>query len=392
LAVSFAGWLIPLLLLNVILFHPAPFQTSTTFKIGAWGDDASRNNFGVEARIQTDTYDSAENSFSYFWVGDDLSNGAFIQFGYALEPGAHCLRGEVSAGTLTCSGATEAIGNSDARWEWQYWPDVTKMNFYFGIGPSESAGLNDTFHEYALTTNSQNTWSFLFENQTVAKTAFPLSPSIDPALIVAEGSAGNSSQQLGPARFDALSYYDGSRWRMVDSLVSTSYCGISVACAANEYGATSIGPNSLIVGSGIPKSPDGTLLWTSQEERLDVQVHPGVQFFVTSVAGTQQYTDSADLALPKGMFAYVSLPDTDSSTPGLLGWLGARDHFRGWEGSVVSGNLTAKILVDSNESITAVWTTDTTIPTIVLLITIVLIFAVTAVIFVARRRAQPVLR
>ena len=387
-----AGWLIPLLLLNATFFQATPLQTTTTFKVGAWGDDASRNNYGVEVSIETHTYDSAGNSFNYFWVGDDLSDGAFIQFGYALEPGVHCLRGEVSAGTLICSGPTEAIGNSDARWEWQYWPDFSKMGFYFGIGPSESAGLNNTFHEYAIFTNSQNTWSFLFENETVAQTPFPVSPSMDPALIVSEGSAGNSSQQLGPARFDALSYYDGSQWRMVDSLVSTSYCGISIACVANEYGATAVGPNSIIIGSGIPRWPDGTLLWTSQEERVDVQVHPGVQFFVTSLSTTQQYTDSADLVLPKGMFAYVSLPDTDSSTPGVLGWLGARDHFQGWEGSVVSGNLTAKILVDSNESITAVWTTDTTIPTAMLLITLVFAFGVAAITLAKRRSPKLALR
>ena len=390
-ALPLAGWLIPLLLLNAVFFHATPFQTASTFKVGAWGDDASRDNFGVGVRIETDTYESAQNSFNYFWVGDDLSNGAFIQFGYAMEPGVHCLRGEVLGGTLTCSGPSEAIANSDARWEWQYWPDLLKTDFYFGIGPPESAGPNDTFHEYAIVANSQNTWSFLFENETVAQTTFPVSPSIDPVLIVAEGSAWNSSQQLGPARFDALSYYDGSQWRMVDSLVSTSYCGISVACVANEYGATAIGSNSLIIGSGIPRSPDGTLLWTSQEESVYVQVHPGVQFFVTSVSDTQQYSDGAKVELPKGMFAYVSIPDTDTSTPGVLGWLGARDHFQGWEGSVVSSNLTVKVLVESNESITAAWTTDTTVPTVVLLITLVLIFGVAAIIFVKRNRAKPAL-
>jgi hypothetical protein len=205
-----AGWLIPVLLLNAIFFGIAAFQTTSTFKVGAWGDDASRNNRGVGVRIETLTYDSAEDSFSYFWVGDDLSNGAFIQFGYALEPGVHCVRGEVSEGTLRCAGSSESIGSSDARWEWQYWPDLSKDDFYFGIGASESAGLNATFHKYTITVNLLNTWSFRLDNETVAQTAFPANPSIDPALIVAEGSAGNSSQRLGPTRFDALSYYDGS--------------------------------------------------------------------------------------------------------------------------------------------------------------------------------------
>jgi len=377
LAVFLGMWFIPLLLLNGVV-GGAPVETATTFKVGAWGDDASRNNRGVEVRIETRTYNSAENSFNYFWVGDDLSDGAFIQFGYALEPGVHCLRGSVLQGTLTCVGASESIMNSDARWEWQYWPDLSKSDFYFGIGPSASVGQNATFHEYAITENSLNTWSFMLDGETVAQTPFPANPSIDPALIVAEGSATNSSQPLGPARFDLLSYYNGSQWDHVDSLIAASSCGISVGCVANEYGAAAIGPDSIIAGFGIPRLPDGTLLWTSQEESVHVQVHQGVQYFVTSVYGTQQYNSSANLTLPKGMFAYVSLADTDTSTPGVLGWLGAQDHFQGWVGAVTSNNLTAKILVDSNESITAVWSTDTTVPIIIFLATAVIVVAVLA--------------
>jgi len=379
--------LIPLLLFNAILLGGPPSQSATTFKVGAWGDDASRSNRGVEVRIETHTYNSAENSFNYFWVGDDLSDGAFIQFGYALEPGVHCLRGSVLQATLTCAGTFESIVNSDARWEWQYWPDLSKPDFYFGTGPSASAGQNGTFHDYAIVTNSLNTWSFMLDDKTVAQTLFPANPSMDPALIVAEGSAGNSSQPLGPARFDGLSYFDGSQWKRVESLVAASYCGISVGCVANEYGAAAIGPDSLIVGFGVPRSPDGTLLWTSQEEILHVQVHQGVRFFVTSVSGTRQYNSSADLELPKGMFTYVSLLDTDTSTPGLgaLGWLGAQDHFQGWIGAVKSNNLTARILVESNESITAVWTTDTTVPTAILLVAVVVTVTVSAFVLLNRR-------
>jgi len=377
LAVSLGMWFIPLLLINGVLGGP-PVETATTFKVGAWGDDASRNNRGVEVRIETRTYNSAENSFNYFWVGDDLSDGAFIQFGYALEPGVHCLRGSVLQGTLTCEGTSESIMNSDARWEWQYWPDLSKPDFYFGIGPSTSVGQNATFHEYAITENSLNTWSFMLDGETVTQTAFPANPSIDPALIVAEGSATNSSQPLGPARFDLLSYYNGSQWKPVDSLIAASSCGISVGCVANEYGAAAIGPDSIIAGFGITRSPDGALLWTRQEEPVHVQVHQGVQFFVTSVYGTQQYNSSANLTLPKGMFAYVSLPDTDTSTPGVLGWLGAQDHFQGWVGAVKSNNLTARILVDSNESVTAVWSTDTTVPIVIFLVAVVFLVAALA--------------
>ena len=363
-------------------------QTPYDIQVGAWGDDASKGNLGVEAKIQTHSYSTAQNAFNYFWVGDDLADGAFIQFGYSLEPGDHCLRGAVLGGKFTCEGPSESILEADARWQWQYWPDRTKPDFYFGIGPSASAGLNATVHEYSISLSSSGTWSFTFDGATVERTAFPASPSVDPALIVAEGSAGNSSQPLGPVRFDRLSYFGGSQWRGVDSLIAASYCGISVGCVANEYGAAAIGPDSLVAGFGVPRSPDGTLLWTSQEEILLLQVHPGVQFFVTSVSGTQPYTGYANLSLPKGMFAYVSLPETDSSTLGVLGWLGAQDRFQGWMGAVNSRNLTVRMLLDSNESVTAVWTTDATVPIVIILAAILFALVVTALSLMNRSRRR----
>ncbi|HXX73152.1 MAG TPA: hypothetical protein VEI80_05600 [Candidatus Acidoferrales bacterium] len=383
---------IPFLVLSASLAAASAEQTVSTFKLGAWGDDASRGNLGVEVQIETHAYNTPQNSFAYFWVGDDLADGAFIQFGYSLNPGNHCLTGSILGRVFTCEGPSESISASDARWQWQYWPDRSKSDFYFGIGPSASAGSNATNHEYTIRVSSSGTWTFTFDNATVKQSAFPGSPSIDPALIVAEGSSGNTSQQLGPARFDDLSYYDGSEWRTVDSLVFVSDCGASLACAANENGALAVDSDSLIVGSGIPRTPDGTLLWTSQDENVDIQVHPDVQFLVTSVFGTQQFTDDANLTLPKGMFAYVSLPDTSSSTPGMLGWLGAQDHFQSWNGSIVSTNLTIRFLVDSDARVTAVWTTDTTIPFIILLTISLVAIGALGIMFITRRRVKQVLR
>lgn len=382
---SLGGWPIPFLLLNIILFAAPLPQTETTFKVGAWGDDASRNNLGVQVEIETRAYNTSQNTLNYFWVGDDLSDGAFIQFGYSLEPGTYCLRGAVSAGAFACQGTSESIPSSDARWQWQYWPDRTKPYFYYEIGPSGSAGSNATSHEYAISPDPSNTWSFILDGRTVAVTTFPVTPSTDPAFIVAEGTATNASQPFGPVRFSGLSYFNGLRWNPVDSLIALSYCGISVACAADQYGVMTVGPDSIVAGSGIPKSPDGTLLWTSEKERLHVRVHPGVQFFVTSTLGAQTYQGDADIFLPKGMFVFISLSETDTGAPGVLGWLGGQDRFRDWTGSINSRNLTARILMDSNKNVTAVWTTDASVPTVVSLVTIAFVVGIAVRILTKRR-------
>jgi hypothetical protein len=179
-------------------------------------------------------------------------------------------------------------------------------------------------------------------------------------------------------RFTGLSYFDGAQWRLVDSLIALSYCGISVACVANQYGAIATGPDTILAGSDIPKSPDGTLLWTSKNERLKVQVHPGVQFFITSALGTQTYESDAEVVLPEGMYAYVSPSGTETSTPGILGWLGGQDRFSGWTGSVSSNNLTVRVLMNTSENLTAIWTTDVTVPMIVFVVIAALVLAAAA--------------
>ena len=380
-------WVYALLLLNLIsIASPLP-QTNATFKVGAWGDDASRNNLGVQAQIETHLYDSLPGTLQYFWIGDDLSDGSFIQFGYSLEPGTYCLKGASILGKFTCIGSTELIQSDDARWQWQYWPNRFKSDYYYEIGPSGSAGSNETWHLYTIRPSLSNSWSFTLDGRVVSNSSFSVSHSADPALIIAEGSVTpNVSTTLGPVKFGHLSYFNGTQWNSVNSLVTLSYCGVSVACFGNSYGATAIGSNLLLVGSNVPKSEDGSLLWTSGYVGLDVEVHSGVQFFVTSVLGTNGFTGNAQIDIPRGMFAYVAVSDAVASTPGLLGLIGGQDQFQEWSGAVSSKNLTVQVLMNSNMTITANWETDTSVPSIVVGIALITIAAL--VIRAVRKRLR----
>ena len=381
------AWLCALLLLNLILLGSPLPQTETTFKVGAWGDDASRGNSGVQAQIQTHIYSSIPGTLNYFWVGDDLADGSFIQLGYSLEPGTYCLKGASIGGKFSCSGATERIQSGDARWQWQYWPNRFKSDYYYGIGPSGSAGTNGTWHSYTIVPNPSNSWRFMFDGETVSNSSFLVSQSTDPVFIVAEGNANvNASTTLGPVKFQQLSYFNGMSWNSVDSLVALSYCGTSVACFANSYGAMAIGPNLLLAGSNVPRSADGSLLWTSENLDLNIQVHPGAVFFVTSILGTSEYSDNAEINVPRGMFVYVSISDTVTNSPGILGLIGGRDQFQGWSGDVSSRNLTVRLLMDSNRTISADWATDASIPWIVVAVSSIALL--TLIILMARRRTH----
>ena len=371
-----AALLLVFVLANSTSLTASSSQPTTSVKVGAWGDDASRNNLGVEAQIQTHAYDSYPTTLDYFWVGDFLANGAFIQFGYSLQIGEQCLRGASVTGKFNCLGATQLIFASDVRWEWQYWPNRYASDFYYEIGPEGSGGINGTWHKYVIEPGPSRTWEFILDGQVVANSNFTESRSTDPELMVAERSPGaNVSYPLGPVSFNELGYFDGEVWKQSESLIAINDCATTAICPSNSFGTLASGANAVIAGTNVPSSEDGSLLWTSGYARLDANVHPGVQFYITSFSGTRTYNGTAQVDVPEGMLAYVSILDTTTSSTGLLGLIGGQDHFEGWMGAANSKNLTVSVLMNSDRSIAAEWTTDATV-TIFVLLGLVIIVAV----------------
>lgn len=114
------------------LSFPKPLQAvddsqalNQPVQIGAWGDEASVGNTGVQVEIRTNAYNVSNLETDAFWVGDVLSDGAFVQFGYIIpSPGYYCLNGHVTGEGTSCLGAADNIGFSDARWFWSYFPNV----------------------------------------------------------------------------------------------------------------------------------------------------------------------------------------------------------------------------------------------------------------------------
>lgn len=98
--------------------RPATAQNPYDIQVGVWGDDASKGNMGVGAEIRTSITPLSEPALAAsFWVGDNLQNGAFIQFGYQLvTPGYYCAYGETRGDGGNCLGAVDDIGYGDVRW------------------------------------------------------------------------------------------------------------------------------------------------------------------------------------------------------------------------------------------------------------------------------------
>jgi hypothetical protein len=240
-------------------------QGPVTYQAGARGDDSSIGNAGVEAEIRTNKYlqeNPNTQRLDYFYVGSTLANGGFIQFGYAIEPGAYCLEGYWSQGNFTCTGRKEVIQNGDARWQWQYWPNLEGSDLYAEVGPAGSAGPNGTWHRYSIISTSNN-WMLLLDGNQVASVNFKPSISKSPVYVVAEQVTTTSLARLGPVEFRALSYFTDNEWHQVSALYAIEWCGSNAPCStANPYGVSLLGPNHIIAGSNIERKNDGQLLWS----------------------------------------------------------------------------------------------------------------------------------
>ena len=320
-------------------------QAQYAIQVGASGDDASKGNMGVGAEIRTSiTPPTGQALATSFWVGDNLQNGAFVQFGYDLtSPHDYCLYGETKGDQGNCLGAYGNIGYGDARWFWQYWPNSAVNDFYYAMGPANSAGPDGSWHLYQIWPNATNGWNFVLDGKTVWNfNMFHFTESRDPAYMIAEEvtSTQSASGTLGPVAFRNLSYLDGyTKWQSVTSLSAISgcggmipYCGITV-----PYGVTVSGPNEIIAGSGEQLIQSGSLLWP-QTFRLTVSAPSKVP---VTIDGSTYFGGTADMPLLQGSHS-ISVPNlvaVDNTD---------RLRFTGWSDGSTEFNRTINVSSDTN--------------------------------------------
>ncbi len=259
---------LPILLLWLVvtlLISSTRVYAWNTLQVGVVADQSSENSNGVRVAIRTNIYHAQENEMDYFWVSTSLSNGAFVQFGYSLEPGSICLKGEMINADFICLASWDTIGFTDARWQWQYWPNKYGIDYYWGIGPANSAGSNGTWHTYSIIANGTS-WSFQLNGKEVDHVLFRPTHSSTPVTFIAE--KGISSQQyrarLGPVEFRNLAYLKEGGWHFTKAL--TAFVGCIPHCnVPNPFGVAVYGPGGyMIAGSGIKQPLNGALLWDGQ--------------------------------------------------------------------------------------------------------------------------------
>jgi len=226
------------------IFNPYWFQ----FGIKS-GGNASFNN-GARVEIQTIVPQNITNGSLVFWIGETLSNGAFLQVGYTIN---------------------NKVDSRNAEWFYEYFPSnsqgslLVPGNYSGAIGPNGSAGANGTFHTYGFYSIG-DTWYFTFDGKVIGNTDLGTNNSgaNKPEAIGELDEVNTNNIYVKDVIFSNLSIYKHGIWLPVSS--GYTYIGYgqgSKQLLKNPYGVEEIDniPNYFVVGSGLPQF-NGVQLWT----------------------------------------------------------------------------------------------------------------------------------
>ncbi len=233
------------------------------FQFGARGGSSATQNHGAGVSIQTIVPQVLSDGSVAFWVGEDLSNGAFLQIGYLIENQS----GDYPSAcdTTGCHGY-QHLRAGDAEWFYEYFPSPSVDTFLGTIGPDGSAGVNGSINNYTFYSNG-NTWYFEFNGNALGNVTLGSGSSGDNVPI-AFGEIANtttSSQHVSPVEFKNLKFYDGKTFLPVSNGYSYIGYGIGSSSALKDpYGVLEIANkvNNFLAGSGLPQPLDNTQLWT----------------------------------------------------------------------------------------------------------------------------------
>ncbi|MDE1868592.1 MAG: hypothetical protein KGH60_01345 [Candidatus Micrarchaeota archaeon] len=301
-------------------------------------NDAAQNN-GAGVAIQT-VYQSATNGSLGYWVGEDLSNGAFLQAGYEITNATGYYPSECDV--QGCTGSVYLTAGKPT-WFWEYFPSgYTGSSFLGGIGPDGSAGINNTFHTYSFRSNGGTAWSFYFDNTTLGTVDLGATGSgpNPPSAFGEYAQTNTNTYPMQVVAFKNMTFYQNGRSYLVPQ--GYSYIGYgkgSEEILPNRYGVQEYGNRTdyFQVGTGLALAGQ-TTLWTLGYNLNVVSAYGNL----TSNGNYKAYS-RASLSAP----SYINITN------------GTRESFAGWRGSGTgsyTGNLTtAPVQMYGNITETAVW-------------------------------------
>ncbi|MCL4387679.1 hypothetical protein M1567_00815 [Candidatus Marsarchaeota archaeon] len=313
------------------------------FQSGVRSSQNYSYNNGASINIETVYPQNITYGSFGFWVGEILSNGAFIQVGYEIPNQSGYYPTNCSP-NAKCTGKV-IVKKGEPSWFWEYFPQGDNSNnFYGSVGPNDSVGLNGTFNAYSFK-YSNGEWNIYLNAELIGTVNLGTSNSGQnvPTVFGEYANANNNDTYMEPVKFSNFTVYKNG----IAEKVSTGYSYIGYGTGSlqnlrNSYGVEEVAPyvNVFKVGSGLPTPINFTTLW-SYGYYLKVSSNYGHR-------GTAQYSPYASFNLSEPEYIYLS-----NST---------REHFIGWQGTGIGSytgiSNSTKIIISSNITETAEWQTQ----------------------------------
>ncbi len=316
------------------------------FQSGARGSTNAYYNTGASVQIQTIAPQNVSSGSFGYWIGETISNGAFIQAGYVVpnESGYYPTNCTVGSGAnATCSKGIY-LSKGEPAWFWEYFPSTgNRSAFYGSYGPTGSAGSNGTFNTYSFKANG-NVWDVYFDQQLIGSVDLgaPGSGANAPEAIAEYADTETNSTLMKTVQFKDAAYYSstGQLRLMPTGYAYVSYGRGSETSLKNLYGVAEVGQyvDYFEVGSAVSVPPDSAQLWSL-----------GYELRVSSSVGNTSSTAN-----------YSAYSNVKISMPAVVNVLpGVRETFEGWKGSGLgsyTGNMTSAVIsMYGNITETAVW-------------------------------------
>jgi len=313
------------------------------FQTGAEGTSQTFYNNGGSISIQTVSQNLTVGGLG-FWVGETLSNGAFIQVGYTIENQSGNY--ETNCTLAGCSDSVY-IGAGVPTWFWEYFPSHYNGNNFLGsIGGNNSVGAIGSFNTYSFNSVG-NIWYLYFNGKLIGSVDLDASGSgSNPVTAFAEyGSTDTNNTFMNVVKFRDLSFYQNGKWLPVsEGLSYIGYGSSSDEFLKNPYGIEEVNNrvNYFEVGSEIPHMSNFTQLWKFGYN-LDI-----ISKYVQNLTPSGNYSAYSTVKIQAPTVVYI--------TPAV------REIFTGWVGvgnGAYSGNSTStKVTMYGDITETANWKTQ----------------------------------
>jgi hypothetical protein len=327
------------LILLLLLVTPLVSNAQYWFQYGARGGSESYDNSGAKVTIQTISTQNLQSGSMAFWVGETLSNGAFLQEGYLVtnQSGLY----PSMCNQYGCSQSTY-VSKDAPEWFYEYFTSSASASFMGAVGANDSAGRNGTLHTYGFYSKG-DAWYFFMDNNTLGHIDLGTNTSGNngPAAFAEIANTSNADTLSTPVLFSNLSAFKDGKFLPVPQGYSYIGYGVgSLSVLPDPYGVQEVGDrvNYFEAGSGLPQPPNREQLW-----QLGFSL--GLLSQYGNLSGTNQYLAYKGVRISAPALLYLN----QSSRVAFVQWEGS--GVGSYSGTSPSQNIT----LFSNVTETANW-------------------------------------